>query len=231
MKKIGLMTLAAAAASFALTSCGGSSAPSSLLFGKVPGIVTEFQAERDRMKNELSQCKSQSDGLKLIADFEALEAETFAKAEEAGKAWSGTTLEVESNELFEVKTPVTVTFDGFFSKSDMTAKYTLAGEIVVAKECIWEPVKKSDESVIRMIQKEGIKPYNTIHVEVIGLDADGNELVRNRIGYVQLALIGDRVGVRANTPIQFESLVMKKKSAAEYPKVKSLKLGFAENVK
>jgi len=217
-----------------VSSCGGGSSTSgeSMLFGKVPAIVEDYNTKNDRIKEDYKKCDSESEMVKLVDKANTLEAETFAKAEDAGQAWSGSTLDLASDAIFEVKTPITVTFDGFFSKSDFTAQYDLAGEAVIAKDCIWEPLTDNEKSIVEMTLKDGIQSYSTAIVNIIGLDAEGNEITSDRIGYVKLAIIDGKVGVAVNTPVTLESLVMSNKSVAQYPLVKSLKLGFAQyNIK
>jgi len=234
MKKNLLFMALAAILSLTIASCGGgiSSSSESMLFGKVPGIVEKYNTENDRLKEEFKKSDSKSEGMKLFEKAETLEAETFAKAEEAGQAWGGTTLDLASDAMFTVKKPLTVTFDGFFSKFDFTVKYNLTGEIVTAKDCIWEPLTDNEKSIVEMTLRDGIQSYSIAKVDIIGLDAKGNEITSNQIGSVKLAIIDGKVGVAANTPVTLESLVMSKKSVAQYPLVKSLKLGFYQyNIK
>jgi len=234
MKKNLFSVALAAILSLTIASCGGgmSSSSESMLFGKVPGIVEKYNTENDRLKEEFRKCDSESEGRKLFEKAQTLEAETFAKAEEAGQAWSGSTLDLASDAIFEVKTPLTVAFDGFFSKSDFTVKYNLSGEVVIARDCIWEPLTDNEKSIVEMTLKDGIQSYSIAIVHIIGLDAEGNEITSNRIGAVKLAIIDGNVGVAANTPVKFENLVMSEKLVDQYPLVKSLKLGFFQyNIK
>lgn len=233
MKKFLKLVSIIGIATICLSSCGGSSSSSeSLLFGKVPSIVASYQTENDQLKEELDKCKSESQGKKIFDKAEALKKETLTKVEEAAQAWNGTTLDISSGESFTVRTPLTVTFDGFFSKSDFKVEYKLSGDVVTAKDFIWEPVTDTEKSIVSMILKEGVKPYANTNVDIIGLDENGNEITSDVIGIVDLAIIGDKVGVAANTPVKLGTLVMSSKKASEYPLVKSLKLGFTQyNIK
>lgn len=179
--------------------CGGSSSSeeSSMLFGKVPAIVAHYQTENDKLKEAFEKCGSESEGMKIFEQGEALERETLAKAEEAGQAWSGTTLNLASDASFEVKTPLSVTFDGFFSKSNFSVKYKLAGEIVTAKDLIWEPLTDTEKNVVEAALNYGIESYHIAKVDILGLDADGNEITSDEIGYVKLTIIDGKVGVAA----------------------------------
>lgn len=191
-----------------LSGCVGSSGSSeSLLFGKVPSIVEKYQEENNRFKEALKRCDSKSEAEKIFTDAEALESETLSKVEEAGQAWSGTTLDILSNDSLTIKTPLTVTYDGFFSKMSFQVKYQLTGEIVVAKDLV-------------MPARQG-------SVYIVGLDADGNEIVRNKIGMVSSVddLDGNgNVKVPAGRIVSFEPLTFRDSKAAEYPKIKSLKI-------
>lgn len=219
-------------ASLGLSSCGGSSSSESMLFGNVPSIVANYDTKNDQLKEELKNCDSQSKGQKIFDEAEALKNETLSKVEEAGEAWSGSTIDLTSDASFNVKTPLTVTFDGFFSKSSFTVKYNLEGEILTAKDCIWEPLTDSEKTMVDQILKDGIKSYSIANVGIIGLDEDGNEITSDKIGYAMLAIIDGKVGVAANTPVKLDKLVMSSKTVSQYPLVKSLKLGFTQyNIK
>lgn len=223
---------AVGAISLLLASCGGAnSSDESMLFGKVPSIVANYQVKNDELKEQFKSCSSESEGKKIFEEAEALEKETFAKVEEAANAWSGATLDLTSDEMFAVKTPVTAAFDGFFSKSSFKVRYNLAGEIVTAKDCIWEPVTDKEKMVVKSILGYGLEKYHQAIVNIVGLDAEGNEITSDKIGIIPLAIIDGKVGIAANTPVKFEPLVMSSKLAPEYPLVKSLALRFEDNIK
>lgn len=216
MRKLTLFPAAIITLSLTLASCGGASSGSeSMLFGKVPAIVEAYTAEQDAIKEEFKKCSSTSDAEKLVKKAEALTASTFTKAEEAAKEWSGTTLNIVSDGSFSVRTPVVATFDGFFSKLDMEPRYSLAGEIVAAKDHV---VNGISTKVVEL------NPNSMQHIMLIGLDEAGSEVVRQSIGMARLSVVGNEVAVASGTPVKLESLVMSDKKAAEYPKVKTLRL-------
>lgn len=224
MKKSIVITMSMGIFALLLTSCGGSTGTSddALLFGKVPGIVERFNAEKENFKSKASNISSEKELAALVEKSEKLSEETFEKAQKAAEAWSGTTLDITPDDSFTIVTPLTVTFKDFFSKLSMTPQYTVAGEIKVAKDYICD----ISENLLGYYHRQGGLPQQT--VDLVGFDAEGNEVVSEKIGYVQCEFIGEQVGVPAGTIVKLESLVMSSKRVAEYPKVKSLKLMFKD---
>lgn len=118
-----------------LTSCDGtSSAKESLLFGKVPAIADKLNTQQEELKAKLESSSSESDAKAVFEKYEKIYAETRENAEIAAQEWSGSTLTLDDTDELTVKTPVTVQFKEFGSKSSLNPRFTLQGEIVAAKD-------------------------------------------------------------------------------------------------
>lgn len=212
--------LSIAAVSFILSSCGGSSSSSSesMLFGKVPAIAAELNTQSEELKAKLGASESESDAKAVFEKYEKFYAEAREKAEKAAQEWSGSTLTLENTDELTVKTPVTVQFKDFFSKGDIDPRYDLAGEVVAAKDI---PLEGKDALAFN----DGT--MTPLSVDLIGLDAEGNEVISHQVGSIARTSTGEGTAViTAGTPVNINAhnLTMSDSKAAEYAKIKSLKL-------
>ena len=214
------MTLVAAAALLvgALSACsGGGSKSDCKLFGTIPGIYAEAIKDKDALKEEL---KNTDDWTKVQEKADKLEAKYTKEIEDAANAWSGTALDIQSDENFKVVTPVVATFKDFSSKSDITARFTLAGDVEAARDI---PIEGS-ESLAEYYGKYTEKTPAGNQVKLVCLDAEGNELFDTPFGYA-MPKVGDGVLViPAGSKVQLESLTYSPKQTENYPKIATMKL-------
>lgn len=207
---------AIAAAAFTITSCGGGSSSNALLFGAIPGEYIDYEAKTAALFEKAQQCQNINDLQAINEEGEALKESLHGKLEKAAQDWSGTTLELTAGDDLTVISPVTVTFDGFFSST--SPQFTLSGEIETAKE-----INANYNANLLKYYSTRQDKLLTFGVLLIGLDEQGEELVSQRIGSVQLAWVNDQVVIPAKTKVAFDSkLAFRTKSAEAYTKIKSL---------
>lgn len=212
---------AIAIAALALASCGGggsSSASDALLFGAVPGVYLEYEAEIAALLEKAQQSDNMNDLQTINEKGEALKENLHGELEEAAQAWSGKTLDVAAGEDLTVITPITVTFDGFFSST--SPQYTLSGDVETAREID----AKYSANLLKYYSSRQ-NELLTYGVLLVGLDEHGQQIVSQRVGSVQLAWANDRVVIPAKTKVKFDSkLAFNDGAADKYAKIKSLTL-------
>ena len=208
-------------AAFALTSCGGGKASSSsnaLLFGAIPGEYLSYEAETTALIEKAQKSDNIKDLQAINEKGEALKEALVGKLEGAAQAWSGTTLDVAVGEDLTVITPIAVNFDGFFSST--APQFSLSGDVETAQEID----ANYNEDLLKYYSKRQDQLL-TYGVLLIGLDEQGQELVSQRVGSVQLAWVNDHVVIPVNTKVAFDNKLVFNDDAAEaYTKIKSLTL-------
>ena len=149
---------------------------------------------------------------------ETLKEELQGKLEKAAQAWSGTTLDVAVGEDLTIVAPITVTSDGFFSST--SPQFTLTGDVETAQE-----IDANYSETLLKYYSSRQDQLLTYGVLLVGLDEQGQELVSQRVGSVQLAWVNDHVAIPAKTKVSFDNKLSFNDGAAEaYTKVKSLML-------
>lgn len=227
MRNFKLMALAAIAMPMLLSSCGGSggSSSDSKFFGTVPGIYADMTAKDESLKEQFKNCSSEGEAKKLFAEAEAAEKEYSVKIEEAAKALDGKTIEIESTPEITVNTPITLTFDGFQSKTDMTPRFKLAGDAVAAQNYQSEESKGLSTGGGDLTKYKGLSQ----HVYLLGFDDAGTQVFSQKVAYFPIDLITDaELGVKAGTNLKFEDFTINKKNCEGCIKAAVLKLSFTE---
>lgn len=120
--------MALALASLTLASCSGGGSSDSGLFGALPGEMTRYESEMKALEEKAKDIKTEADKKKLIAESQEIQEKYTTKIEETAKALDGTELKVTDGE-FAVAQPVTLTFDGFASKKELTPRFKLGGAL------------------------------------------------------------------------------------------------------
>lgn len=212
-----------ALSTLAFTACSDGPATSkSKIFGTLPSVYGQYQAEGEALKEKAKEAIANNDKgafEKLQAEDEKLTEKYRSKIEEAAKACAEQQLEIEANEDFTVKTPVTFHFKDFFSQRDMIPNFEVQGEIVTARE-ILPPF--SDSFVEYNMQYPDKIVAN--QVKLVGYDSEGNEVISNTIGHIKMQKIGDKLGFPAGTPVELDALHYGKRDSEDCAKVATLKL-------
>lgn len=227
MRNFKLMALAAIAMPMLLSSCGGSggSSSDSKFFGTVLGIYADMTAKDESLKEQFKNCSSEGEAKKIFAEAEAAEKEYSVKIEEAAKALDGKTIEIESTPEITVNTPITLTFDGFQSKTDMTPRFKLAGDAVAAQNYQSEESKGLSTGGGDLTKYKGLSQ----HVYLLGFDDAGTQVFSQKVAYFPIDLITDaELGVKAGTNLKFEDFTINKKNCEGCIKAAVLKLSFTE---
>ena len=205
----------------AITSCGGGGASSSsdaLLFGAIPDVYLNYEAKTAALLEKAQKSDNIKDLQAINEEGEALKEALHGKLEEAAQAWSGKTLDVTVGEDLTIIAPITVTFEGFFSST--SPQFTMAGDVETAQE-----IDANYNANLLKYYSTRQNELLTYGVLLIGLDEQGQELVSQRVGSVQLAWVNDHVVIPAKTKVAFDDkLAFKNGSAEAYTKIKSLTL-------
>lgn len=214
--------VAIAISAFAVISCGGSAGSASssdaMLFGKVPGIYLNYEKETAALLEKAQQSTDLKDLQAIDEKGEALKENLHGELEKAAQAWSGTTLEVTVGEELKINTPLTVTFDGF--ASSVSPRFVVAGDVETTQEIN----ANYKESLIKYYstRQDQLLTYGVL---LVGLDEQGQEVVSQRVGSLQLAWANDQVVISAGTKVAFDDkLSFKDGSAEKYLQIKSLLL-------
>lgn len=227
MRNFKLMTRAAIAMTCLLSSCGGSSGSSSdsKFFGNVPGIYVEMVAKDESLKEQFKNSSSEDEAKKVFTEAEAAEKEYSVEIEEAAKALDGKTIKIESTPEITVNSPVTLTFDGFRSKTDMTPRFKLSGDAVAAQNYQSEDSKGLSTGGGDLTKYKGLSQ----HVYLLGFDEAGTQVFSQKVAYFPIDLISDtELGVKAGTALKFEDFTINKKNCEGCIKATVLKLSFTE---
>lgn len=222
MKVLKLTAMVAIAmAILTLSSCGGVGSSDSKFFGKVPGIYSEMTGKKEALQEKFKTCESQDEAMKLKADAEKAAKEYETKLEEAGKALDGKTIEIESTPEITVNSPITLTFDGFWSKSSLEPKFKMEGDVVVAQDYQSEDSKKLSTGNPSRYVGMGQQAF------LVGYDDAGTRVFSQKVGYFPMDLISESaLGVKAGTPLKFETFQITEKNAEGCLKATSLKLSY-----
>lgn len=215
-KTIRLMALAAIFAA-SMASCSSkeasseteaaSAASESVIFGELPALHNQMQAEKDAIKKETKSATTESQLTDLMEKSDQLKEKYTTKIEDAAKALNGKAISIADGDI-KVTEPVTLTYDGLFSKQDITPKFKVSGKAEAAAD-ITPDVKYAQKSFT---------------VYIAGYDKDGNEVFASKIGFIDAADAGGKSTIKAGTPVKFDGLQFGAKKAADYQKATTLKL-------
>lgn len=222
MKVLKLTAMVAIAmATLTLSSCGGAGSSDSKFFGNVPGIYSEMTAKKEALQEKFKTCESQDEAMKLKADAEKAANEYETKLEEAGKTLDGKTIEIESTPEITVNSPITLTFDGFWSKSGLEPEFKMEGDVVVAQDYQSEESKKLSTGNPSRYVGMGQQVF------LVGYDDAGTRVFSQKVGYFPMDLISENaLGVKAGTPLKFETFQISEKNVEGCLKATSLKLSY-----
>ncbi len=216
------------AAAVTFTSCGGGSgsASDSRFFGKVPGIFANMIEKKEVLKEQYKTCSTEDEAKKIYAEAESAEKDFSAKLEEAAKGLDGKTIEIQSSPEITVKSPITLTFDGFQSKLDMTPRFKLAGDVVAGQDYQSKDSKSISKAGGDITRYTGLSE----HVYLIGLDDTGAQVFRSKVAYFPIGLITDsELGVKAGTKLVFETFTITEKNVEGCLKATSLQLSYSND--
>ncbi|MDE6290716.1 MAG: hypothetical protein K2M16_04225 [Muribaculaceae bacterium] len=198
-----------------IASCGSSSSSTEncLVFGEVPSIYADYQAQRDKIEAEIVDSKIEYK--KGTAQIDELKEKYRAKIEEASKKLDGQTIELIPREDFKVIKPISLSFKEF--ANNVNAVFTIGGEVEAAKDVTIEVT----ESWLRSHNVE----YLYVPLLMIGCDEQEAEVTKNRIGYFKgFKVIDGKVVLPSGNKAELETVAYNKNDYDNYTKVKSVKL-------
>lgn len=197
-----LIVLAIATLPFFVSCSGGSS--STPLFGSLAGKYAEYSAKKEALAKKAETITSEEEKAKLIKESEALNTEWKTKIEKAAQSLDGKTVDVEPGD-FTITEPISLTYEGFFSESNLTPKFKVNGKLEVAKE---SEVKN--------------QYARTVGVVIAGYDAEGKKVYAEKIGNADVSDKGGVKVIAAGTPVELDGLSFSRD--VEYKNATTLKL-------
>lgn len=209
MKLFKHLAVSSAIALTILSSCsgGGASKSESLLYGNLPAVHSEMQEAKNSIKEEFIAAKSESQGKDLIEKANKLEKEYSEKIEAAAKALDNREINFSEGDL-KITAPVTLTYESFFSQSDMTPYFKVNGSAEAATD----------------ITFAGEHPLSGYNVYIVGYGPDNEELFASKVGMIDAEINGETAVIKAGTPVKFDRLQFSSNETDEYRKTASLKL-------
>lgn len=208
MKSIKLLALVAALMPMLFSCSGGASSSNSALLGSLPGEYQQFQEEKDQIGEEAKNIKSEADKKKLIEKAQKMEEKWGAKLEESAKSLDGKPLEFAESDI-KVTEPVSLEFDGFFSKSDLEPKFKINGSAEAATEI--------NTGVDYVLPSE--------RVYIFGYDAEGQVVCKIHAGQIAVENVDGESVVKTGTPVEFSTFNFNPNE--DYAAAKTLKLEVA----
>lgn len=121
---------AIAFSAFVLSSCGSGSKSDALLFGEIPGIMAELQSEVQKIKENPDIFKNEEEFKKADEKLKELNEQAEKDLTAAMKEIAGKEFEVTCDAPLKVNKPLSLSPDGFFSKSGLEPKFKVEGEVV-----------------------------------------------------------------------------------------------------
>lgn len=214
MKSIKTLALVVALMPMLLSCSGGSGSSSeSPLFGSLPGVYAKFQTEKDKIKEEAKNIKSEAEKAELIKKSEKMEEKWSAKIEESAKALDGKPIELAESDI-KVTQPLSLQFDGFSSgKSDLLPKFRVNGSAETASD----------------INTDGVYVGVSESVYIVGYNSEGTEVYKIKVGFVPSENVDGKAVVKAGTPISFDVVHFSSKYLEDYEAAKTLKLEVCRN--
>lgn len=207
MKTIKLMALVAILTPMLFSCSGGVGSSDTLLFGSLPGVYGQFQTEKDQLQEEAKNINSEADKAKLIEKSEKMKEEWSAKIEESAKSIDGKTIEFAESDI-KVINPISLQFDGFFSKTDMTPKFKINGSAEAPAE----------------INTGEMYVGTSENVYIVGYNAEGQEVYQIKGGFIPVENVDGKAVVKAGTAVNFDTFHFSGKKVEEYEAAKTLKL-------
>lgn len=207
MKCIKLMAFAAILMPMLFSCSGGSGSSNTPLFGALPGEYAKMQEEKDALQEEAKNIKSQADKAKLIEKSEKMQAKWGEKLEECAKGLDGKPIEFQESDI-KITEPLSLQFDGFFSKSSMNPKFKINGSAEAATD-----INTDTNYVI---------PSETVYI--VAYNADGEIAYKEKAGHITAENVDGMSVIKAGTPVIFDVLHFSGKSVEEYEAGKTLKL-------
>ncbi|MDE6459289.1 MAG: hypothetical protein K2K52_00450, partial [Paramuribaculum sp.] len=215
MKLYHLITGMSVLAIATLTSCGssGSSSDNCRIFGEVPGIYADYQAQRDKIED--SAKKSESDYKKASARLDELKEQYRTKIEEAGKKLDGQPIEIVSGEDLNIVSPLSLSFKEF--ANGVNSVFNVNGEVEAAKDVTIEVT----ESWLKSHNVE----YLYVPLLIVGYDEQGAEVTKDRIGcFKGFTVVGGKVVLPSGTKAELQTVAYNKNKYDDYIKVRAVKL-------
>lgn len=214
MRKNAINTVLCAIIGIAVSSCG-KGAPEAIIYGDIPGILAEYNAENSALKEKAKKVDNADDFAKLASKADKLKEGLKADLEKAGEAYSGSTIEAEGINGINIVKPLTLTYDGFFSST--TVRFKVDGEVVTS-----ETITLDYPKVNTAYRKEWPDQVALLKF----YDADGNELRSQQVGSFETVITDDgSIIIPAGSKMKFnQSLTIGEKGADDALQAKSLKV-------
>uniref|UniRef100_UPI00307AC412 hypothetical protein n=1 Tax=Prevotella sp. TaxID=59823 RepID=UPI00307AC412 len=108
---------------------------------------------------------------------------------------------------FSVTSPISLEFKDFHSEARLIPSFKVNGEAKAAADI------NTDVDYV----------MNQEPVNIVGYDAEGKQINKNRIGHITVENVDGKIFIKANTPIQFDSIIFNESDLESDKNVKSFK--------
>lgn len=202
----------------AMTSCGGGSKQKAIIFGEIPGIFAEYNAETSALKEKAKKVDNADDFAKLASKADKIKEQLKADLQKAGESYSGSVIEAEGIDGLSIEKPLTLIYDGFFSST--TVRFKVEGEVVATKNIELE----ASESVISYYSKYPERLVDC-NAQLKSYDAEGSCIDSSSIGSFSTEISDGKLIIPSGSKMKLnQSLTIGDKSADDALKTKSLKV-------
>lgn len=205
MKKVLLLSMAVLA--LLVTSCSGAGSDNDKgsLFGSLPKEYAKMMAERENLKEQAKNVKSEAEKAKLIEKGKKMDEEWSAKLESTAKGLDGKEIVLADGE-FKVTAPLSLTFEKL-NGNDLEPSFMING---------------SAENIDPITIENRYLPSCIVYIA--GYDAEGNELFKSEVGSIKGTLTNNVLEIPAGVQVEFTTLRFNGKYVDEYSAAKTLKL-------
>lgn len=214
MRKNVINTVLCAIIGIAASSCS-KGIPDAIIYGEIPGILAEYNAENSTLKEKAREVDNADDFAKLAAKADKLKDGLKTDLQKAGEKYSGTAIVAEGINGAKIEKPLTLIYDGFFSST--TVRFKVDGEVVTTEEITLDFPK---------VNTTFTKKWPDSVAKLISYDAEGNELRSQSVGSFETVITDDgRIIIPAGSKMKFnQSLTIGEKGADDALQAKTLKV-------
>ncbi len=207
MKSIRLMAFAAVLMPLLYSCSGGAGSSDTPLFGPIPGLYEQFQAEKDKITKEAENIKTEAEKAALIEKSTKMTEQWGVKLEEGAKSLNGKPVEFEVSNLM-VNEPISLEFEGLKGKSDLLPTFKVNGRAVADADI--------DTGFDYVLPSE--------MVYIVGYDAEGQLVYKVKAGSIPAQNVDKKSVVKAGTAVTLSKVQFSSKNVEEYKAAKTLKL-------
>lgn len=188
-----------------MLSCSGDGDKS--IFGSLPKVYNEYMEAGTKLYEELINIKTDQDNAEYLEKSEKLQQEWSGKIEQASKSLDGKVINFGEGD-FKVTEPISFQFKEISQKGSLSSTFNFNGSAEAASDII--------------LQRSYYVPSTSVYM--IGYDAEGQEIFKERVGKINVEEKDGQSVIPAGTPIKFDSFSFGGLYVDKYDQVTVVKL-------